>query len=181
MQFHKSALQSLISAGLFAGLFFTACKKDDTTEQENITTIEVHLTGSGGFEQKFFWRDLDGAGGNAPETDTIVIPAQNLDLQCHVHVYDESKTPLEDITEEIEAESAAHLFTYLVSGANLTVVPDDADTNGAPFNLETVWKSGNASDGTVRIRLYHEPADKTDTNNPGGEVDLDVTFPVKIQ
>ncbi len=182
MNHSKMKLRNWLLAGLLAGLFFASCKKDDnTTEQENITTIEVHLTGTGGFEDKFFWRDLDGSGGSAPEIDTIVIPAQNLDLNCHIHVYDESKNPVEDITEEIEEENTDHLFTYLITGANLTVVPDDVDNDGAPFNLETVWKSGAASTGTVRIRLFHEPSDKTDTNNPGGEVDLDVTFPVKIQ
>ena len=174
-------IRTLLMAATFVGMSITSCKDDDTTtEQENITTVVVHLTGPG-FDQEFEWKDLDGDGGNAPVIDEIVVPPLTGNLKCHVHVYDESKSPAVDITEEVEAENTVHLFTFTVSGADFSIVPDDTDDNGAPFNLETVWTTDQPSTGTLQIRLYHDPTDKTNAMNPGGEVDLDVTFPVVIQ
>jgi hypothetical protein len=179
----KSVFRTLSLAVLSASLFIAGCKDDDsTTEQENITTIVVHLTGDNGFDQEFTWNDPDGAGGTAPAIDTIVIPANAGDsIHCHLHVYDESKTPTENITEEIEAENTVHLFIYKVTGADLAIAYADADDNGGNFGLETTWTKGATSSGTVEIVLHHEPTNKDDLNNPGGEVDFDVTFPVKIQ
>ena len=48
------------------------------------------------------------------------------------------------------------------------------------FGLKTRWVV-NTGAGAVNIKLYHEPTSKFDLNNPGGEVDFDVTFPVRIQ
>ncbi|MCB0545250.1 MAG: hypothetical protein KDC61_06415 [Saprospiraceae bacterium] len=168
-------------AMLFTSLTFQACKDDDTTtEQENITTVEVHLTGPG-MDMKFYWRDLDGPGGTAPVIDEITLPAMTDNIMCHLHVYDESKTPTDNITEEIEAENVDHLFVLTPTGADVSIASDDTDDNGAPFNLETLWTTGSASTGTLNIKLHHEPTDKANTASPGGETDFDVTFPVKIQ
>lgn len=164
------------------GLFFTACNNDDDdgTAQENITTIQVHLTGAG-LDQEFEWNDLDGVGGNNPVIDTIVVPAMTGDILSHIHVYDRSKTPEVDITDEIEAESGAHLLTYAVAGANLNIAYDDADDNGKPLGIKTIWTNTGASTGTLRIILYHEPSNKDNLSDPGGETDFDVTFPVVVQ
>lgn len=164
--------------------FFTACNDDDDdgTAQENITTVQVHLVGPG-FDQEFEWNDLDGVGGNNPVIDTIVVPANSGlgDIVSHVHVYDRSKTPEVDITEEIEAESLDHLITYAFTSANVNIAYDDIDGNGKPLGLKTIWISTGASSGSLRIILYHEPSNKDNLSDPGGEVDFDVTFPVKIQ
>ncbi|MCC6412648.1 MAG: hypothetical protein IT270_13375 [Saprospiraceae bacterium] len=165
-----------------AGIFFTACNNDDDdgTAQENITTIQVHLTGAG-IDQEFEWNDLDGIGGNNPVIDTIVVPANTGDIFSHIHVYDRSKTPEVDITDEIEAESLEHLITYAVAGANVNIAYDDTDSNGKPLGIKSIWTSTGASNGTLRIILYHEPSNKDNLSDPGGEVDFDVTFPVRIQ
>lgn len=166
----------VLAAALLA---FTGCKKDDDTAQENITTVTVHLKATG-FDQEFEWEDLDGAGGTNPVIDEIAIPA-NTTFECSVHVYDRSKNPVEDITEEVEEEAEEHLFTFTVDRANLTVAYTDQDANGKPVGIKSTWTSAGASNGTVRIRLFHEPTDKGNLANPGGETDIDVTFPVKIQ
>lgn len=182
MKISSISIRIALFAFLSTGLLMTGCKKDEETEQEVITTIVVHLTStSAGIDQEFTWEDLDGDGGNDPVIDQIVLPAGATDIHCHVHVYDKSKTPVEDITEEIEEESAEHLFTYTISGASFTIAPDDVDSNGDPFGLETIWATNTASTGTLNIRLYHEPTDKNNAAAPGGDVDFDVTFPVKIQ
>lgn len=168
-------------AVLMMALTFVACKKDDDTEQETITTVVVHLKATdGSFDQEFTWDDRDGDGGNAPTIDEIALPA-NKTFNCTVRFLDRSKTPEEDITEEVEEESAEHLLVYTVTGANLTIVATDTDSNGKPFRLKTTWTTGNTSTGSVKITLRHEP--NKDAANPDitGEVDAEVEFPVKVQ
>lgn len=170
-----------ILAALLLILALASCKKDNTTEQELITTIVVHLTATdGSFEQEFEWNDPDGDGGNAPTIEDIVLPAGKT-FHCHIHFYDRSKTPAEDITAEVESENTAHLLVYTVSGANLTVTPDDADDNGKPFRLETTWVTGAASTGTVQVVLRHEPDKSAANPDVTGDVDAAADFAVKVQ
>jgi len=161
-------------------LLNTGCKKDKTTEQETITTIELHLTGTN-FDKKFYWKDADGDGGAAPVIDEIVLPANTSAINCHVHVYDESKNPIADITKEIEAESDVHLLVYKATGVDIQIQYNDQDKNGKKVGIETLWTTKLAAKGSVNVVLYHEPSNKDDLNNPGGDVDFDVTFPVKVQ
>lgn len=178
----KIAFHTLLLATFSAGLFITACKDDNTaTEQENITTVVLHFTGPG-LDAEFEWNDLDGPGGNPPEIDEISLPPLTGNINCHVHVYDRSKDPEVDITDEIESEADIHLIVYMPD-ASLDAVwaYTDTDGNGKPLGLETSWVTDQPGSGNLRVILYHEPANKDDLNNPGGEVDFDVTFPVRIQ
>jgi hypothetical protein len=174
-----STLLALMALSLTA-LTFTACDKDEETAEENITTIEVHLTGANGLDQKFFWNDTDGDGA-ANTIDTIQLDATLNNVQAHIHVYDRSVTPELDITEEIEEEGVDHLITYTVSGAALTIANLNTDANGAPLGITSTWATGAAGKGSLNIRLFHEPTDKTNAANPGGSVDFDVTFPVVVR
>ncbi|MFN0176114.1 MAG: hypothetical protein ACKVU0_15810 [Saprospiraceae bacterium] len=161
-------------------LFFTVgCKKkDDKTSAENITKVVLHLTAPG-LDQEFEAKETNGDG-VWDSIDEIVVPALTGDINCQIHVYDETQNPAKDLTEEIEAESSVHLFSFKVSGADLVIKPNDSDSNGNPFNLETLWDAGDVSNGTVQLKLHHEPSNKT-AADPGGEIDLDVIFLVKIQ
>lgn len=169
------SVRSLLFASMAFGLFIAGCKDDDITIEENITKVEVQLTG-GGINQKFAWEDADGDGGNAPTIETITL-LPNVAYSAHIHVYDGAT----EINNEIEGESNDHLFTFTVTGANLSVSELNTDGNGNPFGLESRWTSGASSSGTVNIKLYHEPSDKSNAANPGGDVDFDVIFPVQIQ
>lgn len=170
----------LILTGLSLVLF--SCKKDkDDNEQELITTVELHFTGPG-LDKRFKYEDLDGPGGNAPVIETIALPASTADINCFIHVYDRSKNPAEDITDEIMEEDKEHLFVFGVSGpAAPAIVYADADGNGAPLGVRTKWTTGQAGQASVRVTLYHEPSDKGNPGNPGGEVDVDITFPMIVQ
>ena len=163
-------------------LAFAGCKKDSSTEQENVTRVEVHLTAAGGFDQEFEWSDPDGGDASNATAETIVIPASAAaSLHCHIHVYDDTKTPSQEITDEIESERNVHLLVYDVTGASVGVAYDDTDDNGKPLGIESVWTKGAASTGTINIKLYHEPTNKDNLNAPGGQVDFDVNFPVTVQ
>lgn len=171
----KITLRNLLFALLATGLFFTGCDKHDHTSEENITKIEVHITGPG-FDQKFVWEDADGDGGNPPTIQTIVLNP-NVVYSANLHLYDGDK----EITSEIVQESNEHLFTFLVTGADLSIGALSTDNNGNPFGIESRWTTGNASTGTVNIKLIHEPSNKNNPANPGGDTDFDVVFPVQIQ
>lgn len=186
-----------LAYALIATAMITACKKDDedpvtpttppVNEEELITTLRLHFHSMGGSEHKMFvFTDLDGDGGNAP---VITADTLSVDTMYHVEieVLNESESPAEDITAEIQSESDVHQFFFQVSGANATVAYADTDANGLPIGLETMWTIGAASTGTVLVTLRHEP-DKTaagvssgDISNAGGDTDIAVSFPVVIE
>ncbi|MCB0526403.1 MAG: hypothetical protein KDC86_17925 [Saprospiraceae bacterium] len=162
-------------------LGFSACKKDTATQQELITKVIVHLQGSNGFNQEFAWSDPDGGDISNAVVDDIIIPTGTTDITCHIHVLDESKSPTEDLTSEIEGEGDVHLLVYKISGTAVSMIDyNDTDGNGKPLGLDTKWTAGTGT-GSVNIVLHHQPVTKDDLNNPGGEIDFDVTFPVSIQ
>lgn len=182
MSKYKFSLHLLLAASLATGVFVTGCKKDDNeTETENITKIVVHLTGitDPAFHGEFNWKDPDGDGGTAPTIDQIVLPA-NASYHAEIEVYDETKNPVEDVTEEIKAENKVHLFEYRSMLDALTIGSLNKDDDGKPFGRESTWTTTAAATGSLRILLHHEPTDKL-AADPGGEIDFDVTFPVKVQ
>lgn len=172
---------ALLLLGAAANLFFSACKKDNTTESELITHVQAHLIATdNSFNQEFSWKDPDGDGLPPFSIEPITIPAGKT-YTCHLHVYDETKDPVVEVSDEIAAESAEHLFTYTITGVNVQIAYDDQDSNGEKFGLDTRWTVGVASAGTVNIVLHHEPTDKNNPGNPGGDVDFDITIPVVVQ
>lgn len=177
-------------------IFFAGCKKDEddtlspappANEEELITTVRLTFQGANNAEQKqFSYVDLDGDGGAPPVIQADTLSADS-SYTVTIQVLNESGVPAEDITAEILAEDEAHQFFFQPSGANLTVAYADADGNGAPVGVSTVWAVGAASNGTITVTLRHEP-DKSaagvaagDITNAGGETDIEVTFPVVIE
>jgi hypothetical protein len=176
----KFSFRLLILLAVSGSLFSVGCDKHDHTEGEVITRVVVHLTGLGNnFNQEFTAKDDDGDG-VFNSIDPITLPIGSA-FSCRLHVYDDTKNPVEDISEEIQAESNEHLFTFSVTGANLVIGNLNTDGNGAPFGLESIWTSAAASNGSVKITLYHEPTNKNSTTDPGGDVDVEVSFPVTLQ
>lgn len=155
----------------------SSCKKGKENPQEVITTVVVHLTGAGGFDQEFTWEDKESDG--SPVIDAIELPA-NGTYDCHIHFFDRSGSNNEDITAEVEEESDVHLVIYKVNGANSTIVIDDTDINGKPIGLETTWTTGAGSSGSLQILLKHSPDKDAADPSTTGETDVDVTFPVTI-
>lgn len=172
----KSALLLLLLGGTIFSM--SSCEKEG--EEENITTVEVHLTGPG-LDRKFYWNDPDGDGGNAPTIDRITLPPLTGNIRCQLHFYDRSVTPEKDITEEISGERDAHMITYNITGAKVTISNIDRDSKGKQFGLSSVWQTDQPSTGSLQLRLFHEPTNKDNTNDPGGEIDIEVSFPVEVK
>ena len=171
-------------------VFAIGCKDDDPepeNEEELITTVIVtmhdHSTMTD-YVQTF--TDLDGDGGDAPVITTTDIPA-NKTFDVTVQFLNEQENPAEDITEEVKEEDDEHQVFFIVSGLNLTHQYEDEDGDGNPLGVDNTMESGDASTGTLRVVLRHEP-DKNasgvsdgDITNAGGETDIDVTFSFDIQ
>lgn len=162
-------------------LFFTfSCKPDTNNEEEVITTLKLSFTNGSSF-QVYNFRDIDGIGGGADGVaDTIVLDSNNLYVMS-TSVLNESVTPAEDITAEIQNESKDHQFFYNISsGLNLTHIYTDTDDNSRPIGLANTISTGSRSTGTIRVNLKHQPGIKDGNQNTGAS-DIDVSFVVIIK
>ncbi|MEO8590808.1 MAG: type 1 periplasmic binding fold superfamily protein [Flavobacteriales bacterium] len=182
---------------LSSTLALLSCKKDEgdtveppppTNEEEVITTLVLTFVDAENVANVYELRfsDPDGDGGAAPAITTDTLPAGRA-YSVSVSVLNESASPVDNITSEIQAEDEMHQFFYQVTGANLTMAYADADANGMPVGLLNTAITGLASAGTLKVTLRHQP-DKSaanvsagDITNAGGDTDIEVTFPVAIE
>jgi hypothetical protein len=167
---------------------FTSCKKDDPEtpdhgddhEEELITTLIYTLT-SANDTAVFTFRDVDGDGGNPPEITEDSLLANTM-YTGSVTLLNESETPAEDITEEIEEEAEEHQFFYQLSGTNVTIAYDDVDADGNPVGLLTTVQADSSGHNNLTVTLRHEPnkdaagVSDGDITNAGGETDIEVMF-----
>ena len=209
---HSWNVLYILTAAVFVSAALTfACADDDDTsptgpdepeeheeeddhgpgEEELITTLEITLTPSGGgvpYTVRF--RDLDGEGGNVPVVDRIEIDA-GTDYDCTVQVLNETESPPENITEEVEEEAEAHQFFYQTLGgfspATVTYADKESDyvTNSGvdhPVGLEfTLSVPENAANGLLRVRLSHYDDAPKDGTTLSDETDIDVIFQVYVR
>ncbi len=185
----KNKIKYLFAVPLIAAVSLTSCDKDDPeipNEEELITTLAYTLTPQGGGTAlEFRFTDLDGDGGAAPiiTSDTLVA---NTVYNGAITLSNESETPAEDITEEVEEEDEEHQLFFSVTGANATVAYTDTDGVN-PVGLATTVTTTGASTGTMMVTLRHEPdkgatgVSSGDITNAGGETDIEVIFDVVIQ
>lgn len=187
------SLKKLIVAATAVALIITSCKKDKETvpdpedpvnETEVMTTFKltfVDSTNSANIVSATF-RDPDGEGGNPPvQFDTIKLAA-NKTYFASVLILDETKSPVDTTSNEIEEESNDHLFFYTPQGVNetITILDKDNHTPPLPLGLITRWKTGAASKGSTKIVLRHQPDVKNGTYSPG-ETDIEIEFQTHIK
>ena len=182
-----------ISLILTLSVIIFSCKKDKDPAPENpppvnqgevITTVKLLFTDSANTSSTniFTFKDADGEGGNGPTVfDTIKITA-NKTYFVSLLLLDETKNPVDTISNEVLEEANEHMFFFHHSAVNITTSYLDFDTNNPPLpiGLSTKWKTGSASNGSSQIILKHQPGVKNGTEIPG-ETDIDVTFTTKIQ
>ncbi|MGB3852261.1 MAG: hypothetical protein WA958_20020 [Tunicatimonas sp.] len=199
----------LISFALYTLLFssfllFSSCVDDDVppeeNEEETITNVTLTFTPSaGGTAVTATWVDADGEGVNPPALTPISLTANTtytltIDL---LNAIDPSDP--ESITEEIEEEDDEHMFFFgwtngLFSSptgdGNLgagnrradAVNYEDEDDAGFPLGLETTWTTGDATTGTFRVVLKHQPDIKSATSDStNGESDVDIIWEATVQ
>lgn len=181
-------LLSLIALAAVFGI--TACEDDPDDhdhdhDQELITTVTLTLTETGtNNTTTVTWQDLDGEGGNNPTIGTLSLAA-GTSYTGTVSLLNESESPAENITEEVEEEADEHQFFYSTSGTDagrIDIQITDTDVNNLPVGLAyTVTVSGtDAGSATLRVVLGHYDDVPKDGTTMSPESDVDIEFPVTI-
>ena len=211
---HHWNVLSILTAAVFVSAALTfACADDDDAsptgpddpeeheeddddhhgpgEEELITTLAITLTPSGGGSPiTVRFRDLDGEGGNAPVVDELAVNA-GTDYNGMVQVLNETESPPENITEEVEEEAEAHQFFFETLGGFSPATVEYADkesdyvtNSGAdhPVGIAfTLSVPDNAQNGQFRVILSHFDEAPKDGVNKSDETDIDVTFNVIVR
>ncbi|MDX2174476.1 MAG: hypothetical protein SFY56_15340 [Bacteroidota bacterium] len=215
----KTTTKMIAYAVAALALTFTACKKKDKDPdpvtpppqtpqpQELITTMKVMIS-NGTVTTTYMFKDPDGDGGQAafygPGTTSLSTQADSVinlvamkNYTVNILLLDESKNPVDTISNEVSEEGADHMFFFnqanptgavpntsvVVAGTNLTVKYLDNDGASTPraIGLSTEWITGAATTNKapLKITLKHQPGVKDGTYAPG-DSDIEVTFKVKV-
>jgi hypothetical protein len=178
----------LMSLLAVSAVLFVSCSDDDdpepVNEEEVITTMTITLVPQGGGNTIILEsKDLDGDGPNPPEITVSGNLTANTDYNGTIVLLNETETPAEDITEEVEEEAEDHQFFFTVgSSLNATTTYSNFDGNGNPLGTAFALEAGDASTGTLRFTLRHDlkkPNDGT-LADAGGETDISQTFDITI-
>jgi len=179
----------LIAASLM--MLLTACDKEIAEEEndsEVLTTLELHFMERGTQNQlvyKFDDPDGFGAGSVAPTVDLIrLLPGKVYDVE--VKLLNKTANPIEDVTGEVEDESADHRFYYLpATGSNITVDNFNTDVNGMPLGIRSTWTTGAKATGSIRVVLRHYPngskAADDPVDSPKSGTDIDTGFSTSVE
>ena len=185
--------KSVILTSVFISLLAVMSCSDDPddpiieNEEEVITTLTYTLTPSeGGSAVVLSYQDLDGDGANEPTITNGTLSAETT-YSGSMTLLNETESPAESITEEIEKEDADHQFFFVTTVSGLSVAYADTDDDGNPVGLASTLTTGSAGSGNLTVTLKHEP-DKSASGvsdgvitNAGGETDISVTWTITVE
>lgn len=166
---------------------FNSCKEKEIEpgeENELITTVNLKFTNAGN-SQTFKYLDLDGDGGKVATIDKISLKP-NTEYSVEIELFDESKSPKLNISEEVAAEADEHFFVYTANPASLLKYTyTDKDKNNLPVGLKGTITTTTAASGKLKVQLRHQPpvngkATKDGTANPGSD-DINIDFDLAVQ
>lgn len=182
----NNAIKSILLL-CFVAFGFVSCDNDDDNpapidEEEVITTMNVTLSAAGG-SITLQSQDLDGDGPNAPVISVSGNLEANTTYSGSIELLNETETPAEDITKEVEEEDEEHQFFFNATGAITSVDYDDVDGDGNPVGLNFTLTTGDAGNGSIQITLRHEPKKPNDETlaDAGGETDIAQTFDLVVE
>jgi hypothetical protein len=178
------------TAGAALLLVLAACGGDSAVapggESELISRVTLSLTASSGATQSAYIDDPDGNGPQSPSAQVGTLALTNgQSYTGTVRFTNETVTPAEDITREVEAEADEHRVFYTVTGAGVTVTTTDTDRQGRPLGLRfTVAAAAGTPAGprSLRVVLCHyantpKPAVATSCT---ADTDIDVSFTLTV-
>lgn len=189
----KHLITILIPAAV--AFIFTSCEKDNKKPEnpsspanptEIITTVKLLLTEDGsGNTVVASWKDADGDGPQQPVISGPVLTAGKI-YTGTVLLLDESKSPIDTISNEVEEEHNVHQFFYTLSGdvaSRIIVEKSDKDDNNLPVGIQTrvTVSAGSTATGTLKVVLKHYDGIVKSNDPSVGETDAEASFPVTIQ
>lgn len=172
-------------------ILWTSCKKSEKAVappdpgNEFLTTVELIATNASDASdvQTAKWVKINPDDTSAPDISAAYLNLKpNSVYNVDVKFLDETQSPAEDITEEIEERANYHLVCFdVASNLNLTIVRTDHDSNNPPLEvgLENQFTTGNVSSGNLEVTLHHQPNLKNGDCAPGS-IDADVNFTINI-
>lgn len=184
----KKIKYSVLALATITASLFTSCSSDDdapaiVNEEEVITTVTVSLTSATNGNVTLTSRDLDGDGPDAPVFDVSGNLAANTVYTGSVVFLNETETPAENITTEVEEEDDEHQVFFTANGGlDVTTNGFNLDGDGNVLGTSFVVTTGAASTGTYTVTLRHEPTKpNTGLTDAGGETDVSASFTVTVQ
>ena len=98
-------------------------------------------------------------------------------------VLDETKSPVDTVSNEILDEGNVHLFVFSPSPvANFietTIL--DLDVNFKPIGLSSILKTSAAGVGTYTVELRHFTSEQAKADNLVYDTDISILFNVRLQ
>lgn len=184
----KTKIIALLGLAVVTGL--SSCKKDEDlvetppptqNEEEVITTMTLTFVDDAGVQPTVTatFRDPDGDGGLGADIFDTIRLQNNTTYNVSITLLNETVTPAEDITVEVQEEDDEHFFCFSPSGADLSIIRTDTD-GVYEVGLQSQWTVGAVSTGTTLISLKHQPGVKDGTCAPG-ETDIEVNFVTEIE
>ena len=179
-----------LSTTIFATALIFSCSSDDDStpepvlEEEVITTMTITLTADGQGDVILQTQDLDGDGPNEPEITVSGDLASGTVYNGSILLENETESPAENITLEVEEEDDEHQFFYTVgSGLDATVDYENFDADGNPLGTAFRLTTGSsAGSGSLTFTLRHEPKKPNNgtLSDAGGETDISASFNLTI-
>lgn len=175
-----------------------ACGDDEPVEdvdpEEVITTVELTLT-DGTETLTATWRDLDGEGPGDPVITPPAPLAAGTTYDLQLTFLNETESPAEDVTEEIQEEAEEHQVLMIPSSDFLTATPTDVESDyvansvgdDLPVGLTWSVQTDAAGTGTLRVVLKHlppvggTPQKTADVGLADGGTDADVSFDLVVE
>lgn len=179
----------ILATAILATLSLASCSDDDNLpeaihEEEVITTITITLEPEGeGTTVTLQQRDLDADGPVEPTFEVSGNLVAGVTYNGSIVLLNETESPAEDITEEVEEEDLDHQFFYTIA-SDLDVIIDNVnlDSEGNLLGTEFKLTAGAASSGLLTVTLRHEPTKpNTGLENAGGETDIEASFNVVVE
>lgn len=187
----KHTIMTLAAIALMTTIW-SSCKKDEQNvtppdpENEIITTVKLVATNVADTSDVHTaqWKDLTPNDGNPDLSLAAMTLKKDAVYTVAVSFLDETKTPADDITLEVQDRQNYHLICYSpATGLNLTVIRTDKDTNtpAMEVGLKSKFTTGAASTGNLNVALHHQPSGKNGTDCSLGSTDASVNFTVTVQ
>jgi len=183
-----------ITALFATSIVFTSCEKENpkpekpkpqANPKEIITTAKLTLEDSLGNIVIGIWKDIDGDGPGAPIISGLTLKA-GMHYDGIVLLMDETKSPVDTVSNEVKKEAEAHQFFYTPQdgvSSRLEIEREDKDKNNQPVGLmiHIDVSAGTTAAGSLKVVLKHYDGINKSLDPTIGETDVEAVFPVTIQ